>query len=98
MNTDRPMVSAEGTDEAPVPKRRKGIRKSSEYQRNVIKNARVIGLKCTSYKNKIKEAKQIGPNCRCLHKCFEKVDEENRISIFRNFYGMTPKKEQDIYL
>nr|CAI5848864.1 unnamed protein product [Callosobruchus analis] len=70
----------------------------SLYLNDVMKNARVKGLKCTSYKNKIKEAKHIGPNCRCLHKWFEKVDEESRNSIFKNFYGMTTKNEYIGYI
>lgn len=38
------------------------------------------------------------PPCRCPLKCFEKVTEEQRNIIFDNFYGMTTKNEQDIYL
>lgn len=65
MNNDLPTTSAKNTDdEEPAAKRRKGIRKSDEYQRNVIRNSRVKGQKYTSYKNKIREAKQVGPSCK----------------------------------
>lgn len=65
MNNDQPATSAENTNDGEsAAKRRKGIRKSDEYQRNVVRNSRVKGQQYISYSKRVVEAKQIGPKCK----------------------------------
>ena len=41
-----------------------------------------------SGERKVKEAKKIGPPCKCPWKCFEVVDQEGREILFRTFYDL----------
>lgn len=91
-----------GSDEEEVGSWRKrskrGMSTSDQYRRNVIKKARVQGKEYVNYKNNQVNKVVIGPACNCKKKCYDKVAEEDRISIFGKFYDMSSKNEQDIYL
>lgn len=75
-----------GSDEEEVGSWRKrskrGMSTSDQYRRNVIKKARVQGKEYVNYKNNQVNKVVIGPACNCKKKCYDKVAEEDRISIF----------------
>lgn len=64
IKNDQPTTSAINTNDEHAAKRRKGIRNSNTYQRNIIRNSRVKGQEYITYKNKVSQAKQIGLSCK----------------------------------
>ncbi|KAK9675102.1 hypothetical protein QE152_g40637 [Popillia japonica] len=82
----------------PPIKRKRGVVNPSKYQRNRIKSSRSQGKEYVNYKGHVVHAKAIGNSCNCPLKCFQKVNEENRNNVFKTFYGIATKNEQDIYL
>lgn len=62
---DEPNTNDGQKDESETArKRRKGVRNSENYTRNVIRNCRVMGAEYKSYKNKVVKAKEIGLSCK----------------------------------
>ncbi|KAK4882635.1 hypothetical protein RN001_005954 [Aquatica leii] len=82
----------------PPIKRKRGVVNPSKYQRNRIKSSRSQGKEYVNYKGHVVHAKAIGNSCNCPLKCVEKVNEENRNNVFKTFYEIATKNEQDIYL
>lgn len=78
-------------------KRRKGV-KQVRYRCEVIKEARVKSESYTNWKGKRVEGKRKGEDCKCIMKCFQRVNEENRQEINDRFYSFHSKNEQDAYL
>ncbi|CAH0564571.1 unnamed protein product [Brassicogethes aeneus] len=78
-------------------KRKKGW-KQVVYKRKKIKMARVKGEKYENYRGNIVEARTQGKPCGCKSQCFTKVPEDVRNELFKNFYNLETKNEQDSYL
>ncbi|KAI4468070.1 dna-directed rna polymerases i ii and iii subunit rpabc2 [Holotrichia oblita] len=78
--------------------RKRGMVHPEDYQRSVIKRSRVKGQEYINYKGNVVRAKSIGENCKCKRKCFEKIVEADRLTVFNRLYGLASKDEQDIYL
>lgn len=75
-----------------VPKKR-----DEKWQRNIAKKARLEGNSYESpvaKKNKKVEARTLKPACSCRAKCFEKLSEEVRQTIFENFWSGCKSWEQ----
>ncbi|XP_039291046.1 uncharacterized protein LOC120352828 [Nilaparvata lugens] len=73
-------------------------KEEKSYASEIIKKSRVSGSAYTnSAGNPIMELKP-GNDCKCRRMCYIKVSEENRLTVFKNFRGMSSKNEQDNYL
>lgn len=88
------------SDEEPAVKRRKGISHAEQYERNVIKNARVHGLQYKNYKGTVVQQKLVPEQliCKCKAKCYLHIDDDNKNLIWNNFYKLDTKNTQDTYL
>ncbi|XP_039275957.1 uncharacterized protein LOC111056390 [Nilaparvata lugens] len=78
-----------------------GKRKRHEetYRRNVNKLARNSGAEYKNYKGKTVHAKQSGPPCNCKrHKCFDGIQELDRIDILQRILNLPSKNEQDLFI
>ena len=63
-------------------------RKVDNWKRNVAKRQRNLGIEYTSLNSgKPVAARKIGQECGCKMKCFDKVVEESRIRIFKDFWA-----------
>ncbi|KAG8252665.1 hypothetical protein J6590_052248 [Homalodisca vitripennis] len=71
-----------------VLKRKRGIRNDDKYQRNVIKHKRLKGEEYTTKKGNLVPKATIGPDCKCRKKCFDRVNELERITLFSNFWDL----------
>lgn len=91
-------TSTESDSDIPVKKRR-GHTNEDNYQRNIIRNARVKGIAYKSYGNKVvSERIQETYSCRCAQKCYSNVTEATRNDIWTYFYYLESKNVQDTYL
>ncbi|PSN39185.1 hypothetical protein C0J52_14045 [Blattella germanica] len=79
-------------------KRKSGSINEEQYKRNVIKKARLCGQSYTSHSGKLVPKVEIGPDCKCKKKCFPRISEMERITIFYLFWDLESKNVQDIHL
>ncbi|XP_049822345.1 uncharacterized protein LOC126265328 [Aethina tumida] len=79
-------------------KRRRGVRNDEEYKRHKIKKSRVHGKAYQNYRDKPVDARKIGQPCKCIMRCFDKIKESDRQKVFAEFYKLSTKNLQDIYL
>lgn len=92
LNITRPTAES-STKKA--PKKRK--RNTEKWQKNLAKKARLQGKSYVSKvakKKKDVEARSLKPSCTCRAKCFEKLSNEVRQSIFDNFWSECNNWEQ----
>lgn len=90
------MSGNESEEVEEMQKKRKGVRK--ETPAALIKRSRVKGLPYKNYKGVPVPGKISGESCRCSLKCFDKIDELDRIQAFANLRDLDTKNEQDIFL
>lgn len=88
--------TGEGETKSKV-KKRKSVN-SNMWKRNVSKRMRTEGKEYTSSRGKLIKKKEIGNDCNCRWKCFEKVSVDQRTKIFDSFYQIGSKTGQDEYL
>nr|CAH7728003.1 unnamed protein product [Callosobruchus chinensis] len=74
-----------------------GQKQEELYQRNKIKKARLRGECYISYKNECVAARQLRA-CTCRKKCTEKIRDEEKQEVFKHFYEIPSKNEQDMFL
>ncbi|CAG4972289.1 unnamed protein product [Parnassius apollo] len=81
--------SAETTNETPVLKSRKRVKRPETWQRNVLKLKRAKGEQYENHKKNVIPAKtaKIG-ECLCPKKCHLKINEDSQLEIFRSFYAL----------
>ncbi|XP_046673727.1 uncharacterized protein LOC124362896 [Homalodisca vitripennis] len=79
-------------------KRKKGVINKDDYKSEVIKKARISGSAYTSYSGKSVPERAPGNSCKCKHKCFQNIDEDERLNTFKKFVDLGTKNEQDCYL
>ncbi|KAJ8703698.1 hypothetical protein PYW08_016865 [Mythimna loreyi] len=79
-------------------KRKRGVFNKSAYKSEIIKHARVKGLKYTNSKGRTVNPLTPKEDCRCKRKCYDKISEEERLLIFNKFISFNTKNEQDGYL
>lgn len=65
------------------------------WQRNIRKAARTSGSTYKNPKGTVVPAKEMGPNCNCINRCFENVGKECCKRIFSDFYSISIKDLQD---
>lgn len=91
---------SDSSEDEPNPKRKCGVRHEEKYKRNVIRKARVQGLRYVSHKGK--EVPQKAPpnnvNCMCKFKCHLKLTDETIQELWNKFYSLESKNTQDTYL
>ncbi|KAF2895020.1 hypothetical protein ILUMI_11155 [Ignelater luminosus] len=78
-------------------KTRERARHNESYQRNKVKEARVYSESHRNYKNVLIPARRPAP-CHCKSKCTEKLLDVEKEDIFKNFYNIPTKNEQDVFL
>lgn len=78
----------------PTKKRK---RDPKNWKRNVRKSAKDAGKDYLSVTGLIKPKKNLKPPCTCRKKCWEKINENERINIFEQFYKL-PVESQNQYL
>lgn len=79
-------------------KGKKRISREKFWGRNIRKTKRSQGKPYVSVRGKAVDSKNIGDDCRCRLKCFQRVDAELRRKIFDEFYKLENKDLQDAYL
>ena len=86
--------------EEPQPKRRRGVVHEEDYQRNIIRNARVKGVAYTNYKNKQVpcKTKPQGISCKCNFKCLLSINQQVIDETWNYFYSLENKDIQDTYI
>lgn len=93
---------SDNSDEADEPtiKRKRGMRNTSSYKRNKVRDAIVKGLGYVSHTGKVVPGKAIPQDliCKCSLKCHSKINNEHKKQIWDNFYSLDSKNTQDVYL
>lgn len=70
----------------------------AQWKRNMRKTKRASGEEYVSTSGNIVPKKVVGESCRCKYKCFERVQEDIRMKIFKELYKLQNKDLQDCYL
>ena len=83
-----------------IPKRsRKRQRKPETLKRTLTKRKRA---KDEEYVSSVTEktvlARKTGPDCKCKRRCFDKISENERVTILDSFYRLADKDLQDAHL
>lgn len=91
-NTDESKVQP-----APIKKNRKSVNPAT-WKRNIKKTCIAEGKSYVNWKGVNVGPRQTGPNCHCKFKCFEKVSEEKRKVVLKNFNEIGDKQMQTTYL
>ncbi|XP_043244189.1 uncharacterized protein LOC122392901 [Amphibalanus amphitrite] len=73
-------------------------KRPDQWKRVVRKNRRIAGQEYVNTKGQVVKSKQIGAACTCRMKCYNRVDENTRRSIFSGFYDLKSYDEQNAYL
>ena len=83
-----------------TPKRpRKRPRKPEMWTRAIAKAKRAKGEEYTSPSTgKTVLVRTTGPDCKCKRRCFERISENERASILKEFYQLANKDLQDAHL
>ncbi|XP_065556256.1 uncharacterized protein LOC136024745 isoform X2 [Artemia franciscana] len=81
-----------------IKKQKIGTTNKHKHSSEIIKKARVMGTAYTGYKGKQIPERKPGGDCKCKRKCFEIINEDERLEIFNHFNGLGSKDEQDCYL
>lgn len=82
-------VSAETTNETPVLKSKKRVKKPETWQRNVLKLKRAKGEEYENHKKNVIPAKTPKTGeCLCPKKCHLKINEERQLQISQSFYAL----------
>ena len=90
-------ISDESVGEVSVLKQSKRKRPET-WQRNVRKAKRNKGDAYFNVGGKFVAARQVGPDCKCKEKCFDKVGIDNIKIIFDAFWAMESYDTQSSYL
>lgn len=77
---------------------RKRVRNESGWQRNVRKKLKASGAEHVNSVKKIVPKRTIGASCTCRLKCFDNINEAQRMSILTSFNEIGTKEKQDLYL
>ena len=79
---------------------RHGQRASSEWKINIRKRLRNSGKEYVSSRGMKINGKAMKPSCpdTCHLKCSTKIDEEERNNIFRGYWEIADKREQQYFL
>ncbi|KAK7874457.1 hypothetical protein R5R35_001547 [Gryllus longicercus] len=80
----------------PQPKRK--IKNQAEWKREKRKRSIIAGESHYSVKGEFVSRKEIGSDCKCKLKCYEKVDCRLRQMLFEGFYSLKSYDEQNAYL
>lgn len=98
LETAEPEIKKKRKNE--TPKRKKG--KSCESKKDICKKARNSGLGYEKLKGKDKggfvEEKEVGPDCECPNKCYEKIGGDTIQKIFKDFWALADYNSQNAYL
>lgn len=106
LNTTAPQDDG-GSADVPIslpisPKKRpkKRLRKCDEWKTVKAKKLKNSGESYLSRTGKVVEARKMGPPCseKCKLKCFEKVSDDLRASLFKNYWAMSSLQRQRDYL
>ena len=83
-----------------TPRRpRKRPRKPETWTRAIAKAKRAKGEEYTSPSTgKTVLARTTGPDCKCKRRCFERISEDERASILKEFYQLANKDLQVAHL
>ncbi|KAF0293896.1 hypothetical protein FJT64_008387 [Amphibalanus amphitrite] len=73
-------------------------KRPDQWKRVVRKNRRIAGQEYVNTKGQVVKSKLIGAACTCRMKCYNRVDENTRKSIFSGFYDLKSYDEQNAYL
>ncbi|CAL4067502.1 unnamed protein product, partial [Meganyctiphanes norvegica] len=77
----------------------KRARNEDDWITNRAKKARNLGQEYTSrMTGKVVKAREVGPDCRCTLKCFERVGIENINTIFTQYYASGDYNIQCAYI
>lgn len=79
-------------------KGKKRVRNEKNWKRNVMKIKKAKGEEYINTKKTKIPKKKTGPNCNCQKGCFNKINDEQKQNILRQFYDVGDKNKQDIYL
>ncbi|XP_066999751.1 uncharacterized protein [Anabrus simplex] len=89
-------METKGTEKSNHPKRKQ--RNQSEWKREKRKRSIIAGESHISVKGEFISRKEIGSDCKCKLKCYEKVDAITRQMLFDGFYSLKSYDEQNAYL
>ncbi|KAK4881176.1 hypothetical protein RN001_004495 [Aquatica leii] len=68
---------------------RKKMRHTESWRRNVIRSSRNSGAEYVNWKGNVQSERKLKPPCQnCRNKCSEKFTEDERKSIFTNFWSL----------
>lgn len=99
LESAEPQIKKKPKPEIPT-KRKKG--KSAESKKDICKKARNSGLGYEKLKGKDKgsfvDEKEVGPDCECPNKCYEKIGSETIQKIFKDFWALGDYNSQNAYL
>lgn len=79
-------------------KGKKRLQRRNMWTRNIRKQSRIHGDEYVGTSGAVVQKKELGPNCECRLKCFQKIDAAMRKKIFDDFYSIPSKELQDSYL
>lgn len=68
---------------------RKRTRNVDAWAKNVRKKLKTEGKEYCTLKGKKVSAKLMKVPCKCKRKCYQKINEDERIIIFNNYYSLT---------
>jgi len=90
----------EGTvNKVPTKNGKKRKANPSICKRNVAKKQRATGEEYTSiYTNKVVPKRITGSACKCIYKCFSKINDTDKSSIINAFSEIGNKEKQDTFL
>ncbi|KAK4877037.1 hypothetical protein RN001_009543 [Aquatica leii] len=78
---------------------RKKTRHTESWRRNVIRSSRNSGAEYVNWKGNVQSERKLKPPCQnCRNKCSEKFTEDERKSIFTNFWSLADINRQRDFL
>ncbi|KAL1489921.1 hypothetical protein ABEB36_013847 [Hypothenemus hampei] len=93
------MSSSDSEIENEIPKKRKkGVTRSENYKRNIIKNAKLCGLEHVNYAGKIIAGKAVPGNNCCFQECLTKFVDLEKFFLLQTIYKLETQNQQDLHL